>query len=90
MRIVYEVQFATQLKEIVSFIGRDNPSAARSFRKNLKHRIEQLPDNPLACRQSAYFTDANLRDLIFLGYTAIFRITDDEIRLLDIFKWQDR
>jgi plasmid stabilization system protein ParE len=90
MRIIYEQQFAIQLKAIVSFIDRDNPAAARSFRNNLKHRIEQLPDNPLACRQSIYFTDSNLRDLIFMGYTAIFRISADEIRLLDIFKWQER
>lgn len=90
MRIVYEQQFASQLKAIIAFIARDNPAAARSFRNNLKHRIEQLPDNPLACRQSTYFTDSNLRDLIFMGYTAVFRISADEIRLLDIFKWQER
>ena len=68
MRIVYEQQFASQLKAIIAFIARDNPAAARSFRNNLKHRIEQLPDNPPACRQSTYFTDSNLRDLIFMGY----------------------
>lgn len=90
MRIVYEKQFASQLRAIIAFIARDNPAAARSFRNNLKYRIEQLPDNPLVCRQSTYFTDSNLRDLIFMGYTAIFRISAEEIRLLDIFKWQER
>jgi len=88
IRIVYEKQFASQLRSIIAFITRDNP-AARSFRNNLKHCIEQLPDNQLACRQSSYFTDSNLRDLIFMGYIAIFRIAVDEIRLLDIVKWQE-
>ena len=90
MRIVYEQQFGRQLQSILSFIARDNPAAASSFRTNLKRRIEQLPHNPLACRQSRWFDDPSLRDLIFMGYTAIYRITADEIRLLDIFKWQER
>lgn len=90
MRIVYEKQFGSQLNSILSFIARDNPFAARAFRNNLKRRIELIPGNPLACRQSRWFDDPNLRDLIFMGYTAIYRITPDEIRLLDIFRWQER
>ncbi len=90
MRIVYEEQFGTQLQAILSFIARDNPAAARRFCESLKRRIEQIPATPLACRQSTYFDDPTLRDLIFMGYTAIYRVTPAEIRLLDIFKWQER
>lgn len=90
MCIVYEEQFGLQFKVILGFIARDNPTAAHAFRGALKRRIEKIPDNPLACRQSRYFTDPNLRDMIFIGYTAIYRVTTDEIRMLDIFKWQDR
>jgi plasmid stabilization system protein ParE len=90
MRIVYEEQFRCQLKAILAFIARDNPYAARAFRDGLKARIENIPENPHACRQSPYFDEDSIRDLIFMGYTAIYRITDNEIRLLDIFKWQER
>lgn len=90
MRIVYEEHFGVQLQSILLFIARDNPAVARKFRDTLKSRIEQIPVTPFACRQSIYFSDTNLRDLIFMGYTAIYRVTSDEIRLLDIFKWQDR
>ncbi|MDF1874628.1 hypothetical protein JHD48_02640 [Sulfurimonas sp. SAG-AH-194-I05] len=42
------------------------------------------------CRPSIYFEDANYRDLIFKGYTVIYKVEDEEIKVLDIFKWQDR
>ena len=90
MKIVYEEQFRNQLQDIVVFIARDNPCAARQFRHSLKSRIENIPEQPLACRKSCYFDDDSLRDLIFMGYTAVYRITPDEIRMLDLFKWQNR
>lgn len=90
MQIVYEKQFRTQLQEILAFIAKDNPAAARSFRNKLKSRIELIPDAPLACRKSRYFDDDCLRDLIFMGYTVIYRITIHQIRILDLFKWQER
>jgi plasmid stabilization system protein ParE len=90
MQIVYEEQFRNQLQEILAFIAKDNPGAARHFRNRLKNRIEQIPEVPLARRKSCYFDDETLRDLVFMGYTAIYRITADEIRMLDLFKWQER
>ncbi len=90
MQIIYEEQFRNQLQEILAFIAKDNPGAARNFRNRLKNRIEQVPETPLACKKSCYFNDETLRDLVFMGYTVIYRITSDEIRMLDLFKWQER
>jgi len=90
MRIVYEEQFRLQLKAILAFIARDNQYAAKAFRDGLKTRFEKVPEFPQACRKSLYFDDDSIRDMVFMGYTAIYRITNDEIRVLDIFKWQER
>jgi len=90
MRIVYEKQFGTELKAILAFIARDNPFAAKAFRDTLKARCEKIPEFPESCRKSLYFDDESIRDLVFMGYTAIYRITSDEIRMLDVFKWQNR
>ena len=90
MKIVYEQQFQELLKAILDFISRDNPRAAGSFRNNLKSRIQGVTDYPHACRKSIYFDDDSICDLVFMGYTVIYRITTDEIRVLDMFKWQGR
>lgn len=90
MKIVYEEQFRSQLKVILGFIARDNVYAAKAFRDELKARIERVPEYPKACRRSLYFEDDTIRDLVFMGYSVIYRITPNEIRVLDIFKWQER
>jgi len=90
MKIVYEEQFRIQLKAILRFIARDNAYAAMAFRDGLKARIECVPEHPEACRKSYYFEDDSIRDMVFVGYTIIYRIAPKEIRLLDIFKWQER
>ena len=40
-------------------------------------------------RKSIYFDDENYRDLIHKGYTVIYKIKEDKIIILDIFKWSD-
>ena len=40
------------------------------------------------CRQSIYFEDKRYRDLTFKGYTVIYKVEEDMIKILDIFKWQ--
>lgn len=41
-------------------------------------------------RKSKYINDENYRDLIFKGYTTIYKIEENQIKILDIFKWEDR
>jgi len=41
-------------------------------------------------RKSIYFDDDYYRDFVYKGYTIIYKIEKDFIRVLDIFKWQDR
>jgi len=42
------------------------------------------------CRKSKYIDDTNCRDLIFKGYTTIYKIQEDQIKVLDIFKWENK
>jgi plasmid stabilization system protein ParE len=90
LKLVYEEQFRVQLKSILAFIARDNVYAAKAFRNGLKARFEKVSDYPEACPKSIYFDDDTIRNMVFMGYTAIYRITPQEIRVLDIFKWQER
>lgn len=75
---------------IILFIASDKPSAAVRFYIKLNEKLETLPDNPKRCRKSIYRKDENYRDLIFDGYTIIYKISKNTITVLDIFKWQKR
>ena len=90
MKIVIEISFSEPLFNILTIIAKDKKSASKKFNKDLKEKIKLLLKSPFMCRPSIYFEDKKYRDLIFKGYTVIYKVEDDEIKVLDIFKWQDR
>ena len=90
MKIVYEKQFKMALLDITKYIARDKVGASSEFKKSLKLAIEHLPKNPKMYKHSNYFDDENYRDMTFKGYTIIYKLEDDSIKILDIFKWIDR
>jgi len=90
MRGVYEKQFRIALKYISDYIAKDKVSASLDFKKELKKKFDIVLDNPRMYRASRYFEDDKYRDLTYMGYTVIYKIDDGLIRVLDIFKWEDR
>ena len=90
MQIIYEESFSISLLNILSFISKDKKSAAIQFKNNLKEKIELLKLSPLMCSKSKYINNENYRDLIFKGYTTIYKVEENKIKILDIFKWVDK
>ena len=92
MNIRYEKQFQNALYAIFSYISKDKPSASHNFKKELKSKIEDMSHNPKIYRASYYFDNENYRDLIFKGYTIIYKIENENnlISILDIFKWIEK
>ena len=90
MRIVRDDVFVQQLMQILRNIASDKPTAALHFEQRLNERIKSLSDFPWQCRPSYYFDDKVYRDLIHHGYTIIYKVEQDRILVLEIFKWQDR
>ncbi len=60
----------------------DSPKRAKKFKHDLLSRIREIPENPYKYRKTIYFEDAEVRDLIFKGYTIVFRVNTD---LIEVF-----
>jgi plasmid stabilization system protein ParE len=88
MRIVYKETFVQRLEKQLQFITIDNPTAAKRFKKKLIESIKKIPNNPKIYRKSIYFEDESIRDLIYKGYTIVFRINDDQIEVFGFVKFQ--
>jgi plasmid stabilization system protein ParE len=89
MRIIYKNTFVDRLENQIDFIAQDKPSAARKFKKELLSKIKSIPKNPLKFRKSVFFDDNNIRDLIFKGYTVVFRINGDIIEIFGFLNSQE-
>ena len=88
MKIIYKDSFVNRLENQIDYIAQDNPSAANKFRKELINRIREIPKNPLRFRKSIYFNDKSIRDLIYKGYTVVFRISNEIIEVFGFVKFQ--
>lgn len=88
MKIIYKASFVNRLENQIDYIAQDSPSAARKFRKELINRIKDIPKNPFSFRKSIYFNDKSIRDLIYKGYTVVFRINNEIIEVFGFVKFQ--
>ncbi len=90
MNIVRDIVFLNALFKILSYIKKDKITPVKKFQKELNDKIKLLKTNPQMCKKSIYFDDDKYRDLTYKGYTIIYKVTQDKILILDIFKWQDK
>jgi len=58
---------------------------------NLNNQIDNLANMPFKCRKSIYFSDDNIRDLIFMGYVIPYKIYEskNEIIIIGINKYKN-
>jgi len=91
MQIVKSTKFNNQFKEVLYFIALDNKSNAKNFKNELIHKMNDLVNMPFKFRQSIYFQDESIRDLIFKGYTIVYKIDTikEIITIIGIKKCQD-
>lgn len=88
MKILYKDTFIDRLANQIEYIASDSPGRARKFKNELLKCIREIPENPYKHRKSIYFNDNNIRDLIFKGYTIVFRISHDQIEVFGFVKYQ--
>ena len=90
MRIRLKTSFVNRLEHQIEFIALHNPKEARKFKKDILIEIKNILPNSYKHRKSIYFEDDNVRDLIFKGYTIVFRITDKAIEVFGFVKYQEK
>ena len=91
MKILKSNKFNNELKNILYFIAIDSKNRAKIFKNNLIQSIKNLIFMPYKCRKSIYFNDENIRDLIFKGYTIVYKIDTSKniIIVLGIKKYKE-
>ncbi len=89
MKIIYEKSFVLRLKNQIKYISKDNPTAAKKFKKEIISRINEIPKYPEIYRKSIYSNDSSVNDLIYKGYTVVFKIEPSQINVFGFLKHQE-
>ena len=92
MQIKLDEEFEKNFETIFKYISKDKISASKKFKKELFNRIKDIPNFPYKYRKSIYFDDDNIRDMIFKGYTVVYKIDTQKntINIADIFNQNKR
>jgi len=83
MRIKLTIEFNYDLKDIVDFIAKDKPVAARKFKIELIKKMQKDLKHPFLFKKSIYFENENIRDYVFRGYTIVFKV-DIELETVSV------
>lgn len=83
-------KYLKNLFSILKYIASDKPSASLNFEKVLEQKLSDLLLFPLQYKASFYIKNEVYRDMVYEGYTIIYKVETDKILILDIFKWQNR
>jgi len=90
MKIIRSAKYTKALKEQMKFISIDNKNRALAFKSEIDKHVNDLPHMPYKCRKSIYFQDETIRDLIYKGYTIVYKIdeTKEIITIIGMKKYQ--
>lgn len=86
MNFEFDDRFIKTLSDIESFIALDSLERAEKFKNDIIDKISSLDFMPKRCRKSTLANDESIRDLIFKGYIIVFKIQNDTIKVLYIYK----
>ena len=67
-------EYQVELLDILKYIADDKISASINFKKELNQLISEIPNFPYKHRQSFYFDDENVRDMVYKKYTINYEI----------------
>ena len=86
-KIIVEPEALQDLFNIKTYITQqDTFNKAKQFISELNVNIKTLNEMPQRCRKSYYTNDKNTHDLIYKKYTTVFKIINNNIYILSIFK----
>ena len=87
MKIIRSRKFQINFLVTLQYIASDKVSASKSFQIEIDKLIKSLPNFPYKYRQSVYFNDKNIRDLVYKKHTVNYEVNLEEnsIEILNIF-----
>jgi len=92
MTIVRSQGYLKALQKTMQFISLDSKSRALHFKDELDTHIDNLDNMPFKCRKSIYFNDDTIRDLIFKGYTVVYKVNlaQNKITIIGLRNTQEK
>lgn len=86
MKIIYSNLAKEHLLSIKKYISADNKAAANKHLQEIKKRIEIIKDFPYIGKENSTLNSTKIREFVILGYKAIYKINNNTLVILAIYK----
>jgi toxin ParE1/3/4 len=77
-KIIWSQQAREDLRDIVTFIALDNPTAAESFGYLLMTKVDALAQFPRLGRAVPEENDEDIREIIFRSYRIVYQVIEKQ------------
>ncbi len=84
MKTIWAPLAVERLEEEVRFIAQDKPEAARRWAEQLLEHLDRVAEFPRSGRMVPELGREDIREIVHGSHRIIFRIVDDEVRILTI------
>ena len=89
MQILYKDTFIIRLQDQWRYLNERSPKAAQRFKTKIIDKIKGISRNPYHCRKSMCFDDDSIRDLVYDGYTVVFRVNGNQVEVFGLVRYQE-
>lgn len=89
IKVFYSKLASEQLYAIKEYIASDSKLVAIKFLQRIKDKIEILATYPYLGKINESFGIQSIRDFVVFGYKIIYKIDEEKIIILAIYKYVD-
>ncbi|MBW1785158.1 MAG: type II toxin-antitoxin system RelE/ParE family toxin [Deltaproteobacteria bacterium] len=86
MKLLWTETAKQDLLDIHSYVGADNPTAAKRWIERLRDRARSALHAPLAGRTVTEFSRDDIRELIEGNYRIVYQVFSDRLVILTVFE----
>ncbi len=84
MKVIWSPLSLQRVDEIVDYIAKDDPAAARRWAGALVERVQQLEDYPERGRTVPELFRPDVRELLYGEYRIIYRLDTSAVEILTV------
>lgn len=91
MKIKFTIKFKFLLEDLVRYISKDKPTAAKKFKKDLLTNLKKDLKYPFHYKQSIYSDDENVRDYVFKRNVVVYEVAveNEIVSVFGFIKYKD-
>jgi len=86
MKVRWTRESLIRLREVKSYISKDNPQAAEKFLDKIINLAESIKENPEKGRIVPEITISNIRELLYKNYRIVYIVKKESIDILTVFE----